>query len=386
MKRAIFASALLTLAAALPASAGWEEGVAAFRASDFEKAYQQFQEYVQQNPNAYQGHYMLGEAALRVKRNDEALNHLRKAYDLNPNDLATKLSLGRAYNGNRRYKEAATLLGGIDPSALPANQKVVFYQLRATARDRSGDDSGALADFGTLTKLKPDDAQLHYRYGVGKISDGDLQGGLSALSKASSLDPKNKDIKKAYTQGVLNQARRTRDRAAKKAAYEKAARAASQLVGLDSSFDNLMLQLSAELGGGLYDAAISTGEKAVAKNGSDWKANFYLGQALTSASQFEKAEGPLNRAKGLASSKGDLDRINKQLGYAYSKQKKYVEAIAAYEAGGDSAAAQRVRDNKDTAEFNAAVEEDNARIDEMREEAERLEKELEALESGGGLR
>ena len=140
------------------------------------------------------------------------------------------------------------------------------------------------------------------------------------------------------------------------------------------------------LGGGLYDAAISTGEKAVAKNGSDWKANFYLGQALTSASQFEQAEGPLNRAKSLASAKGDLDRINKQLGYTYSKQKKYVEAIAAYEAGGDSAAAQRVRDNKDTAEFNAAVEQDNARIDQMREEAERLEKELEALESGGGLR
>lgn len=384
MKRALWATAVLALATALPAVAGWEEGVAAFRSRDYQAAYQQFQAYVSKNPNAYQGHYMLGEAALRINRNDEALNHLRKAYDLNPNDLATKLSLGRAYSSVRRYKEAATLLGGIDSTALPAQQKVVFYQLRARARDKAGDSNGALKDYGTLTRLLPNDATIHYRYGVGLLGQDQLDKGLASLKTATRLDPKNEDMKTAYVKALLNKARGSRDRTAKKRYYQQAAAEAKALTALDGSFDNEMLQLSAELGGGLYESAIATGEKAVARNGNDWKANFYLGQALTSAQKFEAAEAPLNKAKGLARSQADQNRINKQLGYAYSKQKKYTEAIAAYEAGGDAAAAARVRENKDTAQFNANVEEENARIEAMRKEAERLEKELQELEGGGG--
>lgn len=383
MKRALITTVVLILAA-LPATAGWEEGVAAFKSQDFQGAYQQFQEYVQQNPSAYQGHYMLGEAALRIKRNDEALNHLRKAYDLNPNDLSTKLALARAYSAVRRYGEAATLLGKMDGSSLPAQQKVVFYQMRAQARDKAGDDAGAFKDIETLVKLQPNDAALQYRFGVGAINDGRTDVGLAALKSAVALDTSNTDIRTAYTKALLNKARNTNDRAAKKRYYQQAATEARALSAASSSYDNLMLQLSAEIGAGQYDAAAATGEKAIAKNPTDWKAHFYLGQAYTSAQKFQQAEAPLNKANSLARAQADKNRIWKQLGYAFEKQKKYAQAIEAYQSGGDQTAATRVSQNKDTAEFNAQVEDENARIEEMREEAERLERELKELEGGGG--
>lgn len=385
MKRALFATAALVVIASLPAAAGWEEGVAAFKSRDFQGAYQQFQEYVQGNPNAYQGHYMLGEAALRIKRNDEALNHLRKAYDLNPNDLPTKLALGRAYTAVRRYNEASTLLGRIDGSSLPGPQKLAFYQLRAQCRDKSGDDAGALKDYETLTKLKPNDAAIHYRFGVGAINDGRIDTGLASLKTATSLEPSNTDMRTAYVRALLSRARNVRnDRVAKRRFYEQAAAQAKTLSATSGTFDNLMLQLSAELGAGMYDAASATGEAATARNSNDWKAHFYLGQAYTSAQKFETAEAPLNRAMALARAQNDKNRVWKQLGYAYEKQKKYAQAIEAYQNAGDQGAVVRVQQNQETAEFNKDVEEQNKRIDEMREEAERLEKELQELEEGGG--
>ncbi len=385
MKRALIATTALVLAA-VPAVAGWDEGVAAFKSRDFQGAFQQFQEYVQQNPNTFQGHYMLGQAALQIKRHDEALNHLRKAYDLNPNDLNTKLALGRAYTAVRRYGEVATLFGKVDGSALPASHKLAFFQMRAQARDKAGDEAGALKDFEMLTKLQPKESAVHYRYAVGVMKAGRLDTAIASLKTASSLDSSNTDIRTTLVKALLNKARNTNnDKAAKRRYYQQAASEAKTLTGASNTFDNLMLQLSAELGAGSYDAAASTGERAVAKNGNDWKASFYLGQAYTSAGKFQEAEAPLNKANSLARSQSDKNRIWKQLGYAFEKQKKYAQAIEAYQAGGDGGAAARVEENQQTQEFNAGVEEENARIEKLRIEAEALEKELEELEGGGGF-
>ena len=93
--RKTLVSILVSLAIAGPALAGWEEGVAAFTKKDYEAARSEFQKVVDQNPDAFSGHYMLGLSLGFLNRKEEALNHLRKAYDLNPNDVAIKIELGR---------------------------------------------------------------------------------------------------------------------------------------------------------------------------------------------------------------------------------------------------------------------------------------------------
>ena len=90
---------LLLVLCAAPALAGWEEGIAAFTSKNFTVAAQEFAEVVGSSPENWQARYMLGLALEQLKRRDEALAHLRKAYDLNPNDLSVGLALARVYRG-----------------------------------------------------------------------------------------------------------------------------------------------------------------------------------------------------------------------------------------------------------------------------------------------
>ncbi len=375
---------LLTAVATLPAFAGWDEGVAAFKAKNYEGAAAEFQELVKQTPDGYRSHYMLGLSLQQLNRKEEALHHLRKAYDLNPNDLATQLALGRAYSNLRRYSEVNKLLGKVDASSLPGNQQAAFYQMRGQARFKEGSLDGAVSDFGQLAKLKPNDASTQYLYGTTSFKSGNLEQAIAALGKAVQLDSKDVEMKRSYAQVLISKGRQSRDKTAKKSAYLQASKVAKGAVASQPTYDNYMLLVSAELGAGLYEDAITTGKAALGKKSDDWLAHYYLGQAYSSAKKYDEAEPPLKKAEGLTKNSDDKKLVWTQLGYVYEKQKKYSKAVEYYEYAGNQAGKQRVKENEDTARFNAQVEEENRRIQEMEAEAKKLEEELKALEGGGG--
>ena len=124
--------------------AGYDEGVQAFKSGNFSLAVSELQGYVQEAPGQWQGHYMLGQALLKLKRNQEALASLRKAYDLNPNDGSVQLNLANAYLVNRRYRDAAALLRQIDEGSLPSRVRPVYDQMLAKALQESGQEGAAL--------------------------------------------------------------------------------------------------------------------------------------------------------------------------------------------------------------------------------------------------
>lgn len=381
MRKYIIGIVALTFLAG-PALAGWEEGVAAFTKRDFQAAVNEFKQVVDQSPEAHQGYYMLGLSYEQLGNNQEALNHLRKAYDLNPNELGTKLALGRAYTNLRRFGDAAKLLSTVDPSPLPSQQKAAFYQMRAQARQQTSDQGGAYQDLQQLARLRPDDAQIQSSYGRSALAMGEIDTAVNTLAKAAQLAPGNLDIKKAYCKAVIRQARVSNDKAAKKRSYLKAANAAAEITAKEPSYDNYMHQIAAELGAGLYKEAAETGKKALGKKDSDWLAHFYTGQALSSVKQYEEAEPYLAKALSLASGPDNVRRIQRQRGFTFEKQKKWEESIAAYQAVGDSASAARVQKNWDTSLENKRIEQENELIEQMRKEAEELEKQLQELEEG----
>lgn len=377
---------IVLLLGTAPVWAGWDEGVAAFKAGDYTTAAGQFQDVVASSPDGYQSHYMLGLSLQKLNRKEEALASLRKAYDLNPNDLGVKISLGQSYRAVRRFGDAAELLAKIDGSSVPSNQRASFYQMRAEAYYRSNNVSKALGDFKQLASLLPNDAQAQYTYGSTAVSQGQTEAGLAALKKANTLAPNDAKIAKSYVNGLIQQGRRTKDKAAKKQAYMQAASVAKKMAAASPTYDNLMLQVSAELGAGLYDRAAATGQQASAKNSSDWLPHYYVGQAYTSSGKFAEALSPLQTALSKATSADDKKKVYSQLGYTYQKQKNYAKSIEAYNQAGNSAAAAKVLEQQETDKYNAKVEEENKVIQEMKAEAARLEEEMKALEGNGGGR
>ena len=58
----ILTLAILLVAFAAVSEAGWEEGVAAFKSGNFQQAAKEFQGFVDERPDVFQGHYMLGQS------------------------------------------------------------------------------------------------------------------------------------------------------------------------------------------------------------------------------------------------------------------------------------------------------------------------------------
>ncbi len=366
--------AVLTFAAA--AEAGWEEGVAAFRAGDLGRAAQEFQRYVDERPDVYQGHYMLGQVLLKQNKNQEALAHLRKAYDLEPGNLGVQMVLGKAYLDNGRYADAASVLGKIDAGGLPSAQRVPLFQMRAKAYEKTGDDRRARGELKLAADAAPNNADLWFAYGAAAFNAGDMQGALSALKKAADLDARDADKQRTYAQALLRQGRTSQGQA-KQNAYATAASALGKIGS--PTYDDLIAMAGAQLGAKQYDGAVATAQRAASQKATDWLPAFYLGQAYTQKGEFRTAEAKLKEALTKASKPGDKTTIWTQLGFVYEKQKAYDNAIAAYSQAGNAAGVKRAEENKQTAQYNQAVEQEAAEIARLKQEQDKLKEELKAL-------
>ena len=371
----------LVLVGTLPAEAGWEEGVAAYKAGNYTQAAKEFQTVVQEKPEWGGGHYMLGQALQKLNRDEEALTHLRKAYDLDPNDISRQMLLAKAYLDNRRYNDAANLLSKINPSSLPKSQQGYYHQMTSVAYSKSGQSSKAIASLKQAADSNPSSADAQYNYGVAAFNAGQEQAGLAAIEKALRLDPNDNEKKATYVKVLIRNAR-TASGSAKIAAYKKAAPAAQQLANASPTFDNLLTLGEVHLGAKDYNAAATAFQKAVAKNGNDWLAHYYLGQAQTSLGRYPQAETSLRTALERTSDAKNERTIWGQIGFVNEKLKNYDEAKEAYRKAGQSGAIARVEENERIAAENQDIEAENARIREMEEERKRLEEELKELPGG----
>jgi Flp pilus assembly protein TadD len=238
-------SALLIGASAVQAD--WDKGLAAFKSGNYAEAAKQFQAFVDERPDVYQGHQMLGQCLAKLKRNQEALAHLKKAIELEPNNVGIQLPLGKVYLEVGQYADAAAILGKIDASSLPAAQQSALHQMLALALEKSGDSGRALGQLAQAANAKPNDANLQYQYGAAALRAGDTNTAVSALGKAASLAPNDPEKLNAYAQALIRVGRTSRGQA-KTQAYQKAAQTGTKLVAVEPSYDNLMLLAGAQLG------------------------------------------------------------------------------------------------------------------------------------------
>lgn len=350
--RALSSVVLLHILSAAPASAQWEEGVAAFKKSDFQTAARLFQSVVDQDTNNYQGQYMLGVSLQRLKRHEEAIRHLKLAHDLAPQNPSIRMSLASSYNSMRRYGDVVRLLADVDASALPSRVRETHYKMRASARQKTGDRNGALIDFQNLAKLLPNDPQSQLALAAAAQAVGREQVAREALEKAVRLDGRNLDSRRSYIQLLVSEARNAKEPESKKLIERKAAEQAAVLASASQKYEDLMLATGIQLRAGLWKDAESSARQAAAGNSGDWLARYYLGQALSSSGKFDEAEQALQSALPLARASGDQRRVWKQLGFALELQKKFREASEAYRKAGDAASEQRMQEKLSTAPQN----------------------------------
>lgn len=369
---------LVLFGAAGPVAAGWEEGVAAFKAGNYAQAAREFQGVVEGRPEWPGGHYMLGQSLLKLNRNDEALTHLRKAYDLNPNDVNYQLALAKAYLEVRRYGDAAKLLSQINDRALSRQQQLAYQRMLAVAMEKTGRTDQALEALRKVARASPEDANIQYKYGLAAFNAGATAEAVTALERAVRLDGKDPEKRETYIQVLIRSARETTG-TAKTNAYLKAAEAAEVLATQQPTYDNLLLRGETQLGAGQYREAISSFNQAAAKKSNDWLTHFYIGQAQTALGQYSEADASLKRAMEAGPPAADQKRVWRQIGFVNEKLKNFSRAKEAYRNAGDTASLARVEENERIEEENRKIEEENERIRRLEEERRKLEEELKEL-------
>lgn len=366
------------LATAGLAEAGWEEGVAAFQSGDFATAASEFRTVVEESPDFAGAHFMLGQALLKQNDDAGALNHLRKAYELDSEQVSYQIALAQAYLNTRRFGDANQLLSRIDPNSLPAKSREAYYEMQGAAAAGSGDTGRALQTFKKQTEVNPQNADAWYRYGSAAFNAGDTATGVSALEKAVSLDGADRKKVEALSKALVRQARELRG-TAKRTAYNKAVTVAENLVADSPSYENLLFLGEVQLGAAKYQDAVASLKKAAAKNGSAWYPHFYMSQAYTLLSNYDAAASSAQLALERVNSDDNRKRIWDTIGFAHEKQKNYDQAIEAYQKAANSAGVERVSENKRIAQENEEIEDENRQIQQMEEERRRLEEELRDL-------
>jgi len=363
------------LTAAAPAFAGWDEGVAAFKAKNYPQAAREFEAVAKDRPDWAGGFLMLGRTQLLMNRTSDAVNTLRKAYDLDPSGVETQLALAQAYLGAGRASEASQLLGKINAAGLPKERQGLYQQLVAKAAADSGQTDRAASALEKAAAAAPNDAGVQFNYGVMALNAGDTAKAVAALEKAARLDVADTEKQKVLVQALLRQGRESQG-AQKDAAYARAADVARGMVGRSASYDHLLLLGEAQLGANQYDAAVGTFGQAVAKSQGDWLPGFYAGQAQTALGRYGDAETSLRKALQSANATADKARIWRQLGFVYEKQKNFEQAKTAYRSAGDDAAIARVEENQRIAEHNKTAEEEEKRLAELKRQQEILRQQL----------
>jgi len=380
MRIRIILAVAVMLASGVESFAGWEEGVFAFQTEDYVTAEAEFRVLVQQDPNGYRGHYMLGLTLQQVGRSEEARQHLRKAYGLNPSDLKVKTALARSYYDAGQYDKIGALLGSIEAALLPPQSQSAVLQLRGMTREKTGDTEGALQDFLQLAAIEPDNAAVQYFYGAKAVAAGHLDAGIPALERAMELDPQDSAKARMYALALIKRGRVVGDDAAMRQDYLRAAAVAAKMAEADPTHANLMLRSSAELGAGEYAKAVETSKAAIAANPGDWLAHYYLGQAYSGSQQYAAAEQPL-RASLERAGPEDQRLVWRQLGWIYEKQSKPAEAAEAYRHAEAQSGTVATPDKVKADPADSEIEARKHRLMETKREAEQIEQELKKLEA-----
>lgn len=370
-------TALSLLLTASIATAGYEEGMAAFKARNFEQAVAEFQQFVEERPDQHAGYQMLGLSLLSARRPAEAVAPLEKALELKGENPADRLYLGRALHLSGKHRDAISTLSRLNIGSLPAKNQSQVYQMRSASYARLGNTGSAAADLGRVADLNPSDAAARFEYGQMLHSDAQLDPAIAAYERAVSMDGSNSEWKTTLVNALKVKGRSTSG-SAKSGIYRKAEDYARSLVGTSASYDNLLLLGEVQLGGKNYESAASTLQQAISKRRNDWHAHLYLGQAYGSLERYNDAEAPLNDALGLANGEAEKQVLD-YLGFVLEKQRKFEASITAYERAGNAGGAARVRENQQIQQENEEADQFNRNIEELERQREELRRQLEEV-------
>jgi tetratricopeptide (TPR) repeat protein len=353
------ATALMLLAAAVPAHAEWNKGLEAYKKKDWATAVKEFEEVTKTNPDYAGAYYMLGVSQRALGQLSPAIASLRKAVELDGSQASYKIALGQALLQAGQFQNAYELLKPLSMSSMDASHRSSYALLFAQAATKTNRPGEAISVLTTQARSDSKNYRLQQALGSVYTDSGDEAKAFEAFKKAFELNPRDTTSARNAVRAAISVARRSTSNQSKSNYYTQAGQIADRLASSSPTFEHQLLK-SAKPNNAL--------------------AGFYAAQSLTSMRRLDEALRELQAS--LRNGAGDDAKLRtavyNQMGYVYDEKKQYGRAAVAYGDAGNSRKVAEMKEKESRAAQNLAADRECAdfkrKIDALRLQVEELEK------------
>lgn len=351
--------------------AGWEEGVAAYRAGDFETALTELREVTESQPDFAGGHLMTGQVLSQLKRWSEAADSFARAYELEPEGPPKRIVFwSMALLESGQPEKAVSVLEKVDPAELgEVDHDLYFVVLSRALLD--GPPVRAVERLDRLARREPDNATVWGALGRALALADRPAEAARVFERVLVFTNNSPPTARNYIQTAFEAARRA-DGETRREWYAQAAEVAERLVRWVPTADHWLLLGEARLGAGQHREAVAAFEKAAAKEPKDSLPDYYLGEAFLGLREGDRAEWVLRDALRKSPGPDLTKRIHQALGQAHHLQEEYLQAAREYRAAGDEERAALMEEYQKLADQNDQIDRDRRLCQERLTKLEQL--------------
>ena len=168
----------------VPDNVSFEDGEAAYRAGDYDRAVVLFEAYVERKPTNAWGHYMLGLSARKAGEQARAVDAFEEALVIDPDHVKSHFNLGRTLLDLGRPEEAlAEFETGIELTP----ESGEGYRLLGRGYQRLGDTESAVEAYREALVLSSEDAWAMNNLALIFIEGGRGEDAIGPAARAAQL-------------------------------------------------------------------------------------------------------------------------------------------------------------------------------------------------------
>jgi Flp pilus assembly protein TadD len=323
----VAACALLAGAAWLPARAGPDEALAAFKAGRYLEAVAELQAVVDRTPGYSYGYFLLGHCLLKMGRTSDAEMEFRRALRIDAGRPEYYEGFALALSASGNWPLTVRVASDGLALAKDARTRYAFLAIRGYALAASRRWGEAVRDLEEAQRIQANPWILVF-LGKARFASGDYENAVSPLRRVVQLAPDDPTVLRLLAECFLRLAADEQDAIRKRFDYLQSLAYAQRLAWVvPDDLDVVHLVGRAALGAGRLDQAENVFRHVLAVNPRQCYAMADLGRTYMAAARWAEAETYLRNASACAPR---LTAVHESLGDLYLQLGKPQEAAAAF--------------------------------------------------------